>query len=233
LIEINDGGPSSCECNCASTGTPTCENSHLHLDVGGAACTDVTSDYDMTAGCNGLGGALTFTTAQATISVAAANTCAGETDAGFPNPDAGLSRECVLEPDAGSANLCANHRACVTKPASGRVCIAHASPATCPSGFTETDVADSYTDTRSCPSCACGWSGTGCMNPVVGAYTVPACTGTAAATLPAACGAVSGGPFASLGVTGTDVAPTCGVTDAGALDGGVTITNGEIVCCSN
>ncbi len=234
LVEINDGGPSSCSCNCATAGsTPTCENAHLHIASGGATCGDNTADYDLTAGCNDLGGALGFSTAAATISVAAANTCAGETDAGFPNPDAGLSRACALEPDAGSANLCANHRACVAKPASGSVCIVHASPATCPSGFTEKNVADSFTDSRSCPSCACGWSSTGCTAPVAGAFTVPACTGTAAATLPAACGAVSGGPFASLGVTGTDVAPTCGVTDAGALDGGIAITNDEVVCCSN
>lgn len=234
VVEVTDGGPSSCACNCATTGsTPTCENAHLHLGLGGATCTDVTEDYDMTAGCNDLSGALGLTNAQATVSIAAANTCAGETDASFPNPDGGLSRECPLDPDAGASNLCANHRACVAKPASGNVCIMHAAPATCPSGFTEKNVADTFTDSRSCPSCACGWSGTGCPNPVVSAYTVPACTATAT-TIPAACGAVaSPGPFASFGVGGTDVTPTCGVTDAGALDGGVAITNSDVICCSN
>jgi hypothetical protein len=234
VVEIEDGGPSSCLCNCNTGAAPSCETDRLTISSG-TTCSNG-SGGDLTAGCTDLSVTVGVATNFEAQIAPRAGTCSGETDASLPNPDGGLSRACLLQDDAGASNLCADHRSCVAKPDAGSICIAHASPATCPNGFTTVNVGDSFGDTRSCPSCACDWNNSGCTAPTVTGYGSSTTCSAGAGDTPistSACAAVSSLVFGSFGVTGTDTAATCGVTDAGALDGGVAITNDEVVCCSN
>jgi hypothetical protein len=190
----------------------------------------------MVGGCNDL--SLTIAAASPYgATVQASTACGGLLDASIPNPDAGLGRECDLQPDAGSTVLCQNHRSCVPKPATGHICVAHAAPATCPTGFTvsyQSSVADNFNDSRSCPACSCAWNNVGCDTPVVTLHTAAACgaSGGDMTVSQGSCGTVSG-TFLSVGLTGNALTATCGVTDGGVVDGGVAITNDEVVCCSN
>lgn len=230
VVQTLDGGPSACVCSCAHGVEPSCENASVTLGTGNATCSASKSTNTMVNGCAGTAALnLTGATYQATVSTTSA--CSGLTDASFPDPDGGGAQTCDLSSDAGT--LCQDHRSCVPKPPSGKVCVAHAAPATCPSGLVETDVADSFSDTRSCPACACDWNNNGCNAPVVAFHGSVDCSGGAGSTVSTtSCAAVADGAYLSVGLTGTDSSPTCGVVDGGVLDGGVAIANAEVVCCS-
>jgi hypothetical protein len=242
IVEVADGGAAACACSCSPGDEPSCGNDSVVLGSGNATCDQVHQGFSMTgtptSGCV----ALSLSIGSASPYEAAVTTttaCDGLLDASIPNVDAGLGRECDLQPDAGSAALCENHRSCVPKPSTGHICVAHAAPATCPSGFTvsyQSSVANNFNDSRSCPACECGWNSDGCGNPVVTFHTAASCgtSGGDMAVPVGACGSVSGA-FLSLGVTGSAgaAAPSCGVIDGGVVDGGVAITNDEVVCCSN
>jgi len=230
VVETLDGGPSACVCSCTHGVEPSCENATVVLGTGNATCSASKTTNTMVNGCAGTAALnLTGATYEATVSTTSA--CSGLTDASFPDPDGGAAHTCDLADDAGV--LCADHRSCVPKPPSGKVCVAHAAPATCPTGFVETDVADSFADTRSCPACTCGWNNDGCTSPVVAFHGSADCSGGAGSAISTtACAAVNDGAYLSVGLTGTDSNPTCGVTDGGTVDGGIAIANAEVVCCS-
>ncbi|MEO8799067.1 MAG: hypothetical protein ABI551_14350 [Polyangiaceae bacterium] len=234
VVETLDGGPSACACSCAHGDEPSCMNATVTLGSGSTACTGpgtVPTKYPMTNGCNAFGGSISPTAVKYEATVSPSTACSGLTDASFPDPDGGVAQACELASDAGV--LCQDHRSCVPKPASGKVCVAHAAPAMCPTGFVATNVADSFTDTRSCPACACAWDNNGCTGSTVTLHTAAACAAGVndAPVSQATCDPLTG-VYLSLGVTGTNSNPTCGVVDGGVLDGGVAITNAEVICCS-
>lgn len=236
VVLLGDGGAAACSCDCEATGNPSCANVHVDIAVGVGSTCDVANDpLDMTANCAALGISIGGNS-QATVSIASGSTCGGTTDASAPEIDGGLSRTCDFSVDA-AAPICAGHRACVPKPTDGHVCIAHAvgdaGAVTCPSGFSyafSSTVADSYSDSRTCSACTCGFEGIGCTNPVVSFYSGAGCSGTPTTVTQATCSNNGGG--LSVGVSGTD-APSCLQTDGGAPLGGVTATNADVVCCSN
>lgn len=231
VVEITDGGPASCTCNCASTGNPSCANVHVNIGVGsGATCNAGSEALDMVDNCAGLGGFTIGANSQATVSIATGATCSGSVASSIPTIDGGLSTTCDLNADAGE--ICATHRACVPRPTTGHTCIAQAGAATCPAGFAvfSATIASSYTDTRNCSACSCGFNGTGCNNPTVDLYPLVACGGTGVAMTQATCD--NNGAGLSVGVSGTNVNP-CVQNDGGVLDGGTTVVAPETVCCSN
>jgi hypothetical protein len=230
VVEITDGGPASCACNCTSTGDPSCANVHVDMAVGsGATCNVATDPLDMTAGCSALGLTLTANS-QATVSVATNATCSGSVAPSIPTIDGGLATTCDLNTDAGE--ICATHRACVPKPSTGHTCIAQAGAVACPTGFTvfTATVASSYTDTRNCSACSCAFNGSGCNNPIVDLYPSLGCSGTGTTVSQSTCS--NNGAGLSVGVTGTNVNP-CVQNDGGVLDGGTAVVAPETVCCSN
>ena len=231
LVAVQDGGPSACECSCTSGTAPSCMNDTVNLGTGGAACTNSIQSIPMTNGCSGLTLSVGVATGYA-ATVSTSSACSGVTDASFPDPDAGLVRTCDLNSDAGV--LCENHRSCVPKPASGSICIASTSATSCPSGYTQINAAASLSDTRSCPSCGCGWTNDGCDTPTVTLHGSADCSGGGGTDIATSCTSVTGA-FGSIGLTGNApaTAPTCAVNDGGVLDGGIAITSPEIVCCSN
>ncbi|MGH7281310.1 MAG: hypothetical protein ACRELY_07300 [Polyangiaceae bacterium] len=230
LVAVLDGGPSGCICSCTSGDAPSCANDLVNLGQGGGACTNSVQGLQMTNNCSGLSLNITVTPVDYSATVTTNSACSGLTDASFPDPDAGLVRTCDLNSDAGV--LCENHRSCVPKPATGAVCIASTTATSCPSGYTRVDVASSFNDTRSCPSCGCGWTNDGCDNPTVTIHNSGDCSG-GGTDIASMCTSLPVGVYGSVGLTGTAATPACAVNDGGALDGGVAITSPEIVCCSN
>lgn len=229
LVALRDGGPSACECACASGAAPSCATDFVNLGNGGGTCTNSETGLQMAANCAALNLTISAAAVNYSATVTTNSACSGLTDASFPDPDAGLVRTCDLNSDAGV--LCENHRSCVPKPAAGAICIASTTAASCPSGYTRIHVAASFSDTRSCPACGCAWTNDGCDNPTVTVHNSIDCTG--GGTDIGNCTSLPIGVYGSVGLTGTAVAPACAVNDGGALDGGVAFTSPEIVCCSN
>lgn len=236
IVELGDAAAAACTCDCEGTGSPTCANTHVDIAIGNdSTCSAGVIHQDMSSNCSALGVTISANS-QATVSIAAGATCTGTVDASVPQVDGGLSRTCDLG-DAG-APLCEGHRSCVPKPTTGHICIAQTvadgGVAACPAGFSfpySTVVADSLSDTRTCSQCSCGWNGIGCTNPVVNFYSLVDCAGTATAVTQASC--ANNGSGLSVGVTGTDDAPSCLKTDGGVPQGTVTSANDQIICCSN
>ncbi len=237
VVEITDGGPASCACDCEAAGSPSCANAHVDLAIGNDnTCSAATQPLNMTNGCSGL--SLTITAnSEATVSISPTATCTGTVTPTIPTIDGGLATTCDLNADAGA--ICAEHRECVPKPSSGRICIAQAAPTdggalACPSGFSyslQTTVASSFSDTRNCSACSCGFIGTGCVAPSVSFNSAVGCSGTETPITQGSC-ANNGGGLA-VGVTGTNTPPTCTQNDGGILDGGTTIVAPETVCCAD
>ena len=233
LVAIEDGGASACVCSCTSGDAPSCANDVVNLGSGGGACKNTVQSIPMTNGCAAFNVNVSVDTDySATVSIGSA--CSGITDASFPDPDGGAVRTCDLNADAGG--LCQNHRSCVPKPATGSICIASTTATSCPSGYARINAAASFSDSRSCPPCGCDWTNDGCSNPVVTMHTLGSCNaGTGDTNIATTCTTAPINVYPSIGLTGAApaMAPTCAVNDGGVLDGGVTITSPEIVCCSN
>ena len=230
LVAVQDAGPSACECSCTSGTAPSCMNDTVNFGTAGGTCTDSENSIQMTNGCSALSLTINTNPVDYSATVTTNSACSGLTDASFPDPDAGLVRTCDLNSDAGV--LCQNHRSCVPKPASGAICIASTTATSCPSGYTQINAAASFSDTRSCPPCGCGWTNDGCSNPTVTVHGSVDCTG-GGTDIASSCTPLPVGVYGSIGLTGDAATPACAVNDGGVLDGGVTITSPEIVCCSN
>jgi hypothetical protein len=245
-IDITDGGTAQCNCACNGGNAPSCTNLQVVLTTG-TGCTAGTTTTSVTAACQALSAdfAVQNTSLNAHLQ-ADPTTCTPQLDASIPSWSLGSARACDFAGDAGE--FCASHATCVAASgAAHTVCIKQAYSgalppacgASCPTGFQSSCFAAATTlsDGRSCTSCTCAWSDTGCGGATVTGSDKDDCTGGPShnQAIPAeACNsAFAISPIKGVAVTGTADTPTCDMTAAASSSGSVSTTGEDIVCCAN
>lgn len=239
--QIQDGGAAaSCECDCDAGATPSCSNTQVVITTG-AAC-DQNPTTVAASSCSPLGSTYAAGDFYEPSLQADPTTCTPNLITTKSSWSAGSARDCDFT--GGSTELCAAHSTCVAASgATHTACVKQAysgaippdCASACPSSFNSScwAVSSSIADNRACTGCGCGWSDPGCTSAVVTAHTSAACSDPGTALTLAACQNEDISSATALSVTGTDSAPTCGITTGASASGGVTFGTEELVCCAN
>jgi hypothetical protein len=244
-IDFTDGGTATCACACNGGTPPSCTNVQVVLttDVGCGASPTTTA---VTSACTALSADYTVQNALLNAHLQAdPTTCTAQLDASIPSWSLGSARACDFSGDAGE--FCASHATCVAASgAAHKTCIKQAysgvlppaCAASCPNGFQSSCFATAATlsDGRTCTSCTCAWSDTGCGGATVTGGDLSDCSGgpTDNDSIGAeACSVFTLSPIKALAVSGTADTPTCGITAPASSSGAVSTTGEDIVCCAN
>lgn len=245
-IDVTDGGTASCDCACNGSNAPSCTNVQVVLTTD-TGCTAGSTTTNVSGACQAT--AADFTVVNSSLNAhlqADPTTCVPQLDASIPSWSLGNARACDFS--GGSASFCANHATCVaSSSAAHKTCIKQAysgslppaCAASCPSGFQSSCFAAAATlsDGRTCTSCACAWSDTGCGSATVTGSDQSDCSGDATHNQTIAAEACNSAftisPIKGVAVTGTADTPTCDQTTAASSSGGVSTTGEDIVCCAN
>jgi hypothetical protein len=246
-IDLTDGGTASCACACNGGTAPSCTNLQVVLTTD-TGCTAGTTTTSVSAACQALGADYTVINSSLNAHLQAdPTTCAAQLDASVPSWSLGNARACDFTGDAGAA-FCANHSTCVAASgAAHKTCIKQAysgslPPAcatSCPTGFQSSCVATAATlnDGRTCTSCTCAWSDTGCSGAMVTGSDQSDCSGDATHNQTIAAEACNNAftisPLKAVAVTGAADTPTCDMTAPASSSGSVVTTGEDIICCAN
>ncbi len=244
-IDVTDGGTATCDCACNGGAAPSCTNLQVVLttDVGCSASPITTT---VNSACTALSADYTVQNAFLNAHLQPdPTTCTPQLDASIPSWSLGSARACDFSGDAGE--FCVSHATCVAASgAAHKTCIKQAYSgvlppacvASCPNGFQSSCLATAATlnDGRTCTSCTCAWSDTGCGGATVTGSDLSDCSGdvTHNDSIGAeACSVFTLSPIKALAVTGTADTPTCDMTAAASSSGSVSTTGEDIVCCAN
>jgi hypothetical protein len=246
-IDVTDGGTASCDCSCNGTNAPSCTNVQVVLTTDNG-CTADSTTTSVTSACQALGSDFTVVNSSLNAHLQAdPTTCVAQLDASIPSWSLGSARTCDFSGDAG-ATFCSGHATCVeANGAAHKTCIKKAysgslppaCAASCPTGFQSScfAAASTLSDGRTCTSCACAWSDTGCTAASVTGSDQSDCSGDATHNQTIAAEscttAFTISPLKAVAVTGTADTPTCDQTTAASSSGSVSTTGEDIVCCAN